>query len=238
MKQKGFWLIVLVCVLLASCRFVNPLMIRLENDRPSVSHGLSWDGDLDNGKRLPNSGENFQCVSYFLTALGRNGVHHELREVVVNTYDSLYALNPEWCYLYGETGWVNGGKFFPHYTHQNGLVVDFMVPVINADDSLVNELSTHPFNRWGYAYEFDSSGRAGKLSIDFESLGAHLYLLQEMASKHNMKISRIIFEPKYLDKLYATRYGPLLKDIDFVYNKGWGRHDDHYHTEFTFLTPE
>lgn len=225
------WLLILV-LLSVSCRVVNPIAIHFENDKESVSIGESWEGSLQNGKRLPSSGKNFKGVSHLLMAIGRNGVHGELRELVLEVYDSLYAINPEWKYLYGETGWVGGGKFWPHYTHQNGMVVDFMVPVYRIRDSAVRTIPSHPFNRWGYAYDFDTLARSKKLHIDFESMATHLYLLQELGKKRKMSIKRIIFAPEYLPYLYATKYGKQLQSIEFVYKPNWVRHDEHYHTEF------
>ncbi len=236
MKRWGAWAVG-IAILGYSCRWVNPMMIKLESDRPSVSTGVSWKGDLEHGKRLPNSGNNFQCVSYLLTALGRNGVHQELRSLTTDVYDSLYKLNPKWRFLYGETGWVRGGKFWPHYTHQNGLVIDFMVPVLNCQDSSVALLPNHVFKRFGYECEFDSLARYKDYCIDFEAMATHLYLLQEMGKSRGLTLSRIIFEPDYLPQLYATLHGKSLKSIRFVYNKAWVRHDDHYHTEFSLVNP-
>lgn len=236
--MKRFGILALGFALLGySCRWVNPVMINLESDKPSVSTGVSWKGDLEHGKRLPNSGANYHCVSYLFTALGRNGVHSALRSLTIDVYDSLFKINPKWRFLYGETGWVNGGKFWPHYTHQNGLVIDFMVPVLNCKDSSSSVIPSHIFNRYGYACEFDSLGRYKDHCIDFEAMAAHLYLLQEMGKSRGLHIGRIIFEPNYLPQLYATKYGESIKSIRFVYNKGWVRHDDHYHTEFSLANP-
>ncbi len=232
MKRFVLILLSLTLLLVVACRSVNPLMIRLENDLPSESSGESWNGKLKNGKRLPNKGQNFRTVSYFLTALGRNGVHHAVRDLTLEAYDSLYALNPEWKYLYGETGWVHGGKFFPHYTHQNGLIVDYMVPVMRTRDSSSTRLKTHLFNRWGYAYEFDSLARSGKIAIDFESMAAHLYFIKKLAAKHGLEFKHMIFEPAYAKALYSTTYGPEIRELLIIYKKHWVRHDDHYHVEF------
>ncbi len=232
--NKLKYLALILLLLLLSCRLVNPVMIHFENDKPSVSIGESWEGKLINGKRLPSSGENFVGASHLLMALGRNAVHSELRKTVLASFDSLYALNPEWEYRYGECAWVNGGKIWPHYTHQNGLVIDFMVPVILAKDSTASVIPTHVFNRFGYSMEFDTTGKSGKYLIDFESLAAHLYFLKTCGPAYGIHIRRIIFAPEFLPQLYATKYGNELRDIEFVYKEHWVRHDDHYHIEFTY----
>jgi len=231
---KWIWRLGVLCLLFASCQAINPVMIHFENDTRSISHGESWDGSMEYGKRLPSSGDNFSGVSHTLMALGRNGVHSELRKTVLATYDTINKALPNNQYLYGECGWTKGGKFWPHYTHQNGLVIDFMVPVIRTKDSSITTLPTHIFNRFAYAREFDSSALSGKYAIDFESMAAHLYFLQVEGKKHGISIRRIIFAPEFLPKLYATSYGPMIKDINFVYKKNWLRHDDHYHVEFLY----
>jgi penicillin-insensitive murein endopeptidase len=221
--------------LLYSCKLINPLMIRLENAEPSISKGESYDGKLINGKRLPNKGGNFRAASYLLTAWGRNGVHDRLRDLVLEAYDSLHKAYPGRKYLYGETGWVKGGNFWPHYTHQNGLVIDFMVPVTDREKEPAT-LKTHLFNRWGYAYEFDSSGTTKKYLIDFESMSAHLNILLALAPKYHLGIRRIIFTPEFLPFLFTAKDGEKLKNIFFVQKPGWLRHDDHYHVEFELIS--
>lgn len=229
--KKTLFVTAVITVLLYSCRLVNPLMISLENDLPSVSTGGSADGKLVHGKRLPNKGANFRTVSYFFTSLGRNGVNSRVRNLTVAVYDSLHQLAPEKKFLYGETGWVHGGKFWPHYTHQNGLVVDYMVPVFRKGKS--SQLRTHVFNRWGYAYEFDTLGKSGNYTIDFEAMATHLYLLEQLAPKYHLRIRRIIFATEFVPMLLATEKGRLLANkIEFVQKNTWLRHDDHYHTEF------
>ncbi|MBI1220970.1 MAG: replication initiation protein [Bacteroidetes bacterium] len=234
-SKKWMYRLLVVMLLIASCRAVNPVMIYFENDTPSTSYGESWKGHLENGKRMPSYGYNFSGVSYLLLALGRNGVHSAVRDLTVAAYDTLYSLHPEWRYLYGETGWVKGGKFWPHYTHQNGMVIDFMVPVIKKNDSSVVMLPHSIFKRFGYAFEFDSLGETSAYRIDFESMAAHLHFLNTLAPGYHLKIRRIIFAPEFLPYLYQTSYGEEMKKLLFVYNKRWLRHDDHYHTEFQMI---
>ena len=90
-KPRGTkWLcrIGIICLLFLSCQAVNPVLIHFESDTPSASHGESWQGSLEHGKRMPSSGENFSGVSHLLMALGRNGVHSELRKAVLAAYDT------------------------------------------------------------------------------------------------------------------------------------------------------
>jgi len=235
---KWFWRIATISLLFISCQAVNPVFIYFEDVTPSVSHGKSWQGYLEHGKRLPGSGDNFSGVSHLLMALGRNGVHSALRKTVINTYDTLHKCKPDYRYLYGECGWVKGGKFWPHNTHQNGLIIDFMVPVIRTKDSSITVMPTHVFNRFSYASQFDTAAISGKYAIDFESMAAHLYFLKVMGKPHGISIRHIIFAPEFLPKLYASEYGQKIHDISFVYEKNWLRHDEHYHIEFLYQDDE
>lgn len=79
-----------IFLFLASCAgaliivwFGNSLFIALETDAPSRSVGHPDRGKLENGKRLPTSGENFRAYSRIGTLLGRNSVHGIVRTVIL-----------------------------------------------------------------------------------------------------------------------------------------------------------
>lgn len=120
----------------------------------------------------------------------------------------------------------------PHRTHQNGLSVDFMVPVIDGAGRSVPLPST-PLNKFGYDVEFDRNAQFGDLSIDFEALAEHLHQLSRAARARKVGIARVILDPPYLPKLFATRRGAELKDrLPFMMKPAWIRHDEHYHVDF------
>lgn len=98
----------------------------------STCFGTTSAGRLENGCKLPLSGSNFQSYSSVLSLAGRTYVHCDVKNVLLEAYDALHSDGADWLDVYGETGKKNGGKFKPHKTHQNGLSVDFMVPVLNA----------------------------------------------------------------------------------------------------------
>ena len=75
-------------------------------------------------------------------------------------------------YIIGEAGWPSGGEFWPHRTHQNGLSVDFMVPVER--EGKPSSLPTWPWEKFGYGVEFDSKGCRADMCIDFKALARHL----------------------------------------------------------------
>ena len=151
---------------------------------------------------------------------------------MVDSYEALEAVAPGKVFVYGETGWKSGGRIRPHRTHQNGLSVDFMVPVVNKAGRSV-PLPTSPLNRFGYDIEFDSSGRYDELEIDFPAVAEHLYQLQVTARAQGIGIALVIFDEAYLPRLFATARGPhLQQNLKFMKGKPWVRHDEHYHVDF------
>ena len=101
-------------------------------------YGTTSNGSLSNGVKLPQSGSNFIGYSRAARIAGRTYVHSEVREIIIESYKSLEISEPEKVYKYAETGLKAGGKFKPHKTHQNGLSVDFMTPVMDKELSLIH----------------------------------------------------------------------------------------------------
>jgi penicillin-insensitive murein endopeptidase len=230
--RKLRWFILLLLLFLLAVRYTNDVFIYFENSRPSESSGPINNGRLVNGKRIPLKGKNFEACSWFLAALGRNSVHHKVRNCLHEAYIELESIRPDARFKYGETGWPCGGNFWPHKTHQNGFSVDFMVPVINAGGK-TDELPCHFFNRWGYAVEFDNKGKTKEYSIDFDATAAHLYLLDQRARKQGLRIGRVIFDKDFHPMLFSTEYGKKIRGkMDFPVWKPIVRHDEHYHVDF------
>jgi penicillin-insensitive murein DD-endopeptidase len=198
----------------------------------STCYGTPANGRIKHALRLPSAGRNFRAYSRAGVSLGRTYAHAHVVDAVVGAYAALMRTAPDKTFVYGETGFVNGGSFKPHKTHQNGLSVDFMVPVIDASGRSV-PLPGDATNRYGYDIEFDANGRHGDLRIDFEALGEHLHALDQAGRRSGARIDRVIFEPAFLPKLFATKRGSYLqRRIAFTRGKVWWRHDEHYHVDF------
>jgi penicillin-insensitive murein endopeptidase len=84
-----------------------------------------------------------------------------------------------------------------------------MTPVLNNGKSV--HLPTHPFNKYGYAIEFDKKGRFKEFKIDCEALAAHLVALHKSAKKHNIGLWRVIFDPQLQPDLYKTQYAEYIR---------------------------
>lgn len=212
-----FLKIVFVTLILATVflYFGNDLLVRLEA-----------------GTRLPSSGPNFETYSRVLSTVGRTHVHEKLKPVLLDSYKRLEKTEPNITWIFGESGWKNGGPFWPHRTHQNGLSVDFMVPVLERGTKTPTKLALSPFNLWGYSLRFDNEGLHGDVQIDFAAIISHLRALNDACDAVGLRIKRVIFEPKLLAKLRAERHFGEIRNILFMENKAWFPHDSHYHVDF------
>ncbi|KAF1075135.1 hypothetical protein MKHDV_02178 [Halodesulfovibrio sp. MK-HDV] len=198
----------------------------------SICFGETRSGHLSGGVRLPRTGLNFSAYSDLGWIAGRTYVHSKIAEVVLASYKALQKTIPDATFVYGETGWKSGGSFKPHKTHQNGLSVDFMVPVRNSKGKSV-PLPCSVFNKLGYSLEFDRRGRMDDLQIDFEAMTEHIYWLHKKAAERGVKIWRVIFDPALQKQLTGTSRWPYLeKYVQFSTRRSWVRHDEHYHVDF------
>ncbi len=213
-------------------RYGNAVAIALESPQPSRSLGTPARGELQHGKRLPSRGENFHAYSDLGALLGRNAVHHKVRDAVLEAYGQLAQRQAGVTYVYGETGWPDGGRFAPHRTHQNGMAVDFFVPLRDRGGRS-QAVPTHAFNRFGYDLEFNASGRMTGYRIDFPAMAAHLDALREAADRHGLDIQVVIFDPRLQPALFASQGGKGLRErVNFSRREAWVRHDEHYHVVF------
>lgn len=204
------------------------LQVRAE---ASTCYGTPANGALEGGCQLPSDGPNFQPYSALGVWLGRTYVHCTVAEVVESAYQALARSHPGKVFVYAETGFKSGGPFKPHKTHQNGLSVDFMVPVVNQRGESV-PLPTGFTSKFGYNLEFDGEGRLGDLRIDYEAMVAHLEALKVSAAKAGIGISRVIFDPRLQPKLRESPRWSAIQDLQFSERRSWVRHDEHYHVDF------
>jgi len=198
----------------------------------SQCFGTVSNGRIEGTVKLPTSGPNFGAYSSLAAAVGRTHVHSVVAETIISAYSALEAQHPSKTYVYGETGWPSGGSFRPHRTHQNGLSVDFFVPVRNGDGKSV-PLPTAITNRFGYDIEFGTDAKYGEYEIDFPAMAEHLYQLHAAAKARGTGIALVIFDSAFLPRLFATQRGLYLQqNLPFMKGKPWVRHDEHYHVDF------
>lgn len=209
------------------------------NDSASKSLGTESNGSLINGKLLPFSGPNF---TYFDTSSYLNGrafVNQNVKEILLESYQELAKDLPRRKFFIMECSFKNGGRLYPHRTHQNGLSVDFMMPLLQ-NGAPYYALDT--IGKDHYFLEFNNQGQYSKdtsVSIDFNLIARQLLILDKVARLHGMMISKVIIKTELKDELYATEYGKLLRaskiyvvqSLTPVVN---AFHDEHFHVDFLF----
>jgi penicillin-insensitive murein endopeptidase len=200
--------------------------------KQSRCFGTTSNGRLENGVQLPYRGDNFVAYSKLGHWLGRNYVHSEVRAIVIDSLNQLHQQYPGKKFRYGETSLRKGGLMKPHRTHQNGLSVDFMVPVLD-DEGKSAYFPSNMSNKYGYEMEFDRQGRAPGYRIDFEALAAQMVAIDSAARAQGVEIWRFIFAPDLRKFLLDTSYGDYIrKNIRFMKGQAWVRHDEHFHVDF------
>jgi penicillin-insensitive murein DD-endopeptidase len=197
----------------------------------SVCLGTPERGELRNGCQLPREGVNFQPYSELGVAAGRTYAHCVVASVVADGFADLARNHPDVHFVYGESGFAAGGACEPHKSHQNGLSVDFFVPVRDARGRSV-PVPTSLLNRWGYDLEFDARGKNGDLTIDFEAIAWHLASLERAARARGVAIRRVFFDTRLQPRLRETSGWPAISSLSFSTRQGWWRHDEHYHVDF------
>lgn len=99
--------------------------------------------------------------------------------------------------------------------------------------AVTDRVPTAPWNKFGYGIEFDSTGRWGKLVIDFPAVAAHLEALAQAAPRHRLRIERVILAPELETRLRALPTTPAaVRRLPFLRGPVWVRHDEHYHVDF------
>lgn len=205
----------------------------------SKSIGTVNNGRLENGIPFPFLGKNFHYFDTISYLQKRAFVHEKVYQLVLATYDSLYSINPSYRFGLMECSNENGGKIWPHKTHQNGLSVDFMSPL------LIQGLQSETYDYIGsqhYFMEFDEHGTYTvdpSHSIDFETIARHLEILKYLAPKYGLKVNKVILKLNLKDELFATKTGKKLQNeiyfAQHLSNLINNLHDDHYHVDFELI---
>lgn len=211
------------------------------NQGESISHGTHVNGSIENAWLLDYSGPNynyFSPVSYYFMA--NAFVHSRVYKTIQEAMATCEKTAPGIQYRVMECSNRKGGKMLFHYTHRNGLSVDFMSPKMKKGRQV------HFWDRMGlshYLLNFDPEGKlylAKKVSIDFEALGSLLLALDEAAERNGLRIRSVIFRDYLQDNLLATSAGKLFEErgITFWQNNRkfvHKMHDDHFHVTFELI---
>jgi len=229
--SRKFWkvtgAIIIVALLIL---WLSPnLLLKFENNKASQSSGTVANGRIANSKRMHFQGNNFTTYSFICYLAGRTFVHDKVRQIILDAYADCEKTCPDKKFVLGEIGLRKGGRFLPHRTHRNGMSVDFMTPLLKNEKPYHRN---HPFNLWGYAMEFDNTGKQKSIRIDYETLAKHLLALKKASQTNDLRIQKVIFDPVLQPFLLKTSVGELIKDLPFTKKRVVIRHDDHYHVDF------
>lgn len=206
----------------------------------SISKGSVSNGKLENGKLMPFSGNNFHYFDTTSFISGRAFVNDKVKQAVISTYSKMETLAKDRHFCLMECSHEHGGKLYPHKTHQNGLSIDFMVPLLR-EGKPYYELDD--LGAQHYFMDFDNSGKYledKKVELDFNLIALHILTLDAEARKKGLKIEKVIFKMELKDELFATKYGKELEKSSIYITKSLtpiinALHDDHYHIDFKAL---
>jgi penicillin-insensitive murein endopeptidase len=210
------------------------------NNQPSMSIGTTGNGTLENAKLIPFSGKNFEYFDSGSYLMGRAYTNDKVLRTVLATYQDLDSVMPNRKFYIMEASKQFGGKLWPHRTHQNGLSIDFMMPMLKDNKPY------YGFTKLGvqhYQLHFNDNGTSEddeSIKIDFNTIARHILLLNRQAKKQRMKVSKVIIKIEYKPYLFATEYGKLLKKSGIYVVQSLTPavnqlHDEHFHIDFSPL---
>lgn len=211
-----------------------------DDGKPSVSKGTVSDGSLINGKLIPFLDDNFQYFDTISYLSGRAFVNSRVKKTLIDSYKSMAIIFPKHRFFIMESSNKCGGKLEPHKTHQNGLSVDFMMPLLKngADFIGLDTIGTSH-----YFLDFDDKGKYkddSLIQINFDIVAKHILELDKKARENGMKISKVIIKIELKDELFTSKYGEelkksgiyIVKDLTPIINL---LHDEHYHIDFEYI---
>jgi penicillin-insensitive murein endopeptidase len=212
----------------------------VQDSLPSIAHGSVSKGSIENSSLLPFSGANYRYFDTTSYLSGRGFSHRKVVETLLATYADLEKLIPERMFFVMECSNKEGGKLFPHRTHQNGLSVDLMMPKLKngkPDYSLDDRGGLH------YLLEFDKDGKYSEdheISLDFNTIALHILTLEKQARQHGLKIQKVIINTNLKDEVFASNYGDELKRSGIYLVQNLSKlindiHDDHFHVDFELI---
>ncbi len=237
LKKSSIFLILLFVLIIILGLLSIPEMTHI-NKRVSESTGSVRKGKLINGWLLPYRSVNFHYFSPFSYYILNNAyVHSSIHRTLTDAYKTCNSTCPGKEFIYMECSGKNGGRMIFHWTHQNGMSVDFMTPIKR--NSKYDAWPNHS-GLFHYLFEFDEDGKftlGPKTEIDFETMASHIMALDEAAEKHGLRIRKILFHTDLHDNLFSTPAGKQLikRNVNFIPHLSDlinNLHDDHYHVDF------
>lgn len=203
---------------------------------PGTSIGTVHNGRLENGTVVPFSGDNFFYFDSTSYLNGRAFTHQSVCRTIVQTYAALAKVT-EHRFGLMELSNEHGGEIYPHRTHQNGMSVDFMSPLVkHGRPYTAQDFVGGPH----YLMDFDNTGHwteDSEVLIDFDLIARHILALDSTAGTNGLQIEKVIWKMELRDELFATPAGKKLQASGIYITRQLtplinSLHDDHYHVDF------
>jgi len=209
-----------------------------KNQGDSISQGSHGKGSIENAYLLPYVGKNysyFSPLSYFI--LDDGYVHSSVYQAIKDAYLECETTCPGKKFKMMESGRKRGGKMLIHYTHQNGMSVDFMVPKKRKQKQF---RPIDHIGAWHYLLKFDSEGKSSiheSVEIDFETMAKHIIALDNASKKNGLRIKKVILKIDLKNDFYASPSGKEVKRRGIYFAQSLPSHvdnvhDEHYHIDF------
>jgi penicillin-insensitive murein endopeptidase len=210
---------------------------------------------IENARALPPRGKGYSTYHSLGGALGRQYADHRVIETLQATFRTLREETGR-RHIVSEIGDVDGGKFYPHASHQKGLSVDISTPLKRLKSDRRSRIPTGIFGLFGYCWkidpdthrvwglEWEADHREPCLSLHPVKNDAHRSMQIPLRREVDFDALRDLVLQlheqasahglKVADIIVADSFLPFLKGIPKVRGGSWTRHDDHIHVEFVY----
>lgn len=238
-KKYKIKISILIIIILVYLLLDNPGIISGQqnvNSIKSESKGSVGSGSLYNGVQIKYKGNNFKYfskISYYL--LNRGHVNSKVYLTILQAFEECEKNCPGIKFRIMECSRKKGGRAWPHKTHQNGLSVDFMIPLTKKGKQfrLYDKIGI-----WHYLIDTNESGEVSeKINIDFSTMAKHILALADAAKENGLRVKKVILKINLKDDFFNTEEGKEIKKrgiyfVRYLPKKIDDLHDDHYHVDF------
>jgi len=225
---------VVVLALLTSCSVMTH-----KNTGTSISHGTVGNGTLENAWLIPYKGPNYKYFSPFsYYVLGNGFVHSKLYSTLLEAFHQCESTCTDHQFRVMECANRHGGKMLIHRTHQTGLSVDLMTPMMKKGRQYK---MTDRFGVGHYLLDYDEHGHWTKnVEVDFETMAKLILAIDDAAKNNGLKLSKVILKIDLKDEFYASPSGQKVKVRGIYFAMALPKvvdnmHDDHIHLDFEEL---
>jgi len=197
-------------VLLVFLRIFPGTLLLFDSNEPSISYGSSNKGSIENARRLPYKHKGYSTYSYLGYLAGRTYVHENVKNTLLEAFENLHEKYQDWDFVIGDASYKEGGPMAFQEEKQNGLEVDFLLPLVENGIPYSKQRIT---NYWNYSMEFDEFGRLDGMEVDYSVLAGMLVAIQEAGANYQLTIKKIEMHPEIKRGLLGKNLASLLKNI-------------------------